>query len=106
MVPLLLLSRSTWPPSCRAKESTNRPPNPESSRRGSTPLPSSETIRRSSPAKRFSVTATVPFGSPGKASAVVDSLKVLDPKRPIREADIGWHGRGNAKKSLEPDQHV
>ena len=23
--------------------------------------------------------------------AVVDSLKVLDPKRPIREADIGQH---------------
>ena len=39
-------------------------------------------------------------------TAVVDSLKVLDPKRPIREADIGRHGRRNAKKSLEPDQHV
>jgi len=25
---------------------------------------------------------------------VVDSLKVLDPKRPIREADIGQHGLG------------
>ena len=24
-------------------------------------------------------------------TAVVDSLKVLDPKRPIREADIGQH---------------
>ena len=23
-------------------------------------------------------------------TAAVDSLKVLDPKRPIREADIGW----------------
>ena len=26
-------------------------------------------------------------------TAVVDSLKVLDPKRPIREADISRHGR-------------
>src|ERR1035438_10892452 len=32
VVPLLLLTRSTWPPSCRAKESTKRPPSPESAR--------------------------------------------------------------------------
>jgi hypothetical protein len=25
--------------------------------------------------------------------AVVDSLKVLDPKRPIREAEVGFRGR-------------
>ena len=29
MVPLLPLSRLSWPPSCRAKISTNRPPTPE-----------------------------------------------------------------------------
>ena len=33
----LPLSRSSWPPSCRAKASTSRRPCPESARRGSTP---------------------------------------------------------------------
>jgi hypothetical protein len=32
VVPWLPLSRSTLPPSCRAKLSTNRPPSPESAR--------------------------------------------------------------------------
>ena len=45
IVPWLPLSRSSWPPSCWEKASTNRPPIPESARRGSTPLPSSETVR-------------------------------------------------------------
>ena len=33
-------------------------------------------------------------------TAVVDSLKVLDPKRPIREADIGRHWRGMRRPHL------
>ena len=37
MVPLLPLSRLSWPPSCWAKPSTSRPPSPESARRGSAP---------------------------------------------------------------------
>jgi hypothetical protein len=44
MVSVLPLSRATWPPSCRAKVSTNRPPSPESARRGSAPCPSSATV--------------------------------------------------------------
>src|ERR1019366_2100062 len=61
--------------------STNRPPSPESARLGSAPCPSSETIRRSSSGKRFSVTAIVPFGSPGKAylTAFVTSSLTISP---------------------------
>ena len=31
-------------------------------------------------------------------TAVVDSLKVLDPKRPIREADISWLAAMSAER--------
>ena len=34
--------------------------------------------------------------------AVVDSLKVLDPRRPIREADIGQHECAIAKPLSAP----
>jgi hypothetical protein len=34
------------------------------------------------------------------AAALVDSLKVLDPKRPIREADIGRHWRETARSRM------
>ena len=53
VVPLLSLSRSTCPPSCCAKISTSRPPTPESARRGSSPLPLSETARWSCPCTLF-----------------------------------------------------
>src|ERR1700683_3859404 len=59
MVPLLPLSRLSWPPSCWAKPSTSRPPSPESARRGSTPLPSSETVRRSFTGPRLRVTRRI-----------------------------------------------
>jgi hypothetical protein len=36
-------------------------------------------------------------------TAAVDSLKVLDPKRPIREADIG--GSGLLPCKLTPETH-
>ena len=36
--------------------------------------------------------------------AVVDSLKVLDPRRPIREADIGQHVMCNREAALSPYQ--
>ena len=34
--------------------------------------------------------------------AVVGSLKVLDPRRPIREADIGQHVMCNREAALSP----
>jgi hypothetical protein len=37
--------------------------------------------------------------------AEVDSLKVLDPKRPIREADIDRHGRGTARSLMTQLRH-
>ena len=48
---------------------------------GSSPLPSSATVRRSSPGPRFSVTMTVPFASPGKAylTALVTSSLTMSP---------------------------
>src|SRR5450830_1422312 len=97
LVPLLLLTRSTWPPSCRAKESTNRPPSPESARCGSAPCPSSATVRRISPVKRFSVTAIVPFGSPGKAylTAFVTSSLTMSPSGIARST-----GRGSLAMSV------
>src|ERR1700738_4182107 len=83
MVPVLPLTRATWPPSCCAKVSTARPPSPESARRGSSPWPSSATVRRSSPGTRFSVTMTVPVASPGKAylTAFVTSSFTDEPDR-------------------------
>jgi len=36
--------------------------------------------------------------------AVVDSLKVLDPRRPIREADVGQHLLLHSKCATTPGQ--
>ena len=95
IVPLSPLSRESAPLSCCAKISTSRPPAPESARRGSTPLPLSETVRQSIPDIRFSVTRTVPVVSTGNAyltafvtSSLTMSPSGSDPRTAERRASV------------------